>query len=103
MTSIRPSRAEIADARASFDDQSLQFRIAARFATAMNPDRMLNAYSWRAEGTDNPVLRTVYLLGLTCALALKYGTFVGPRADWPDPRDRSLNDRGMSPQHKADQ
>jgi hypothetical protein len=64
---------------------------------------MLNAYSWRAERTDNPVRRTVYLLGLMCAQALEYGNFVGPSEDWPDPRDLSQNDRGRSPQHKADQ
>jgi hypothetical protein len=67
----------------------------------MNPNRMLHVYSLRAEGTDNPVLRTVYLLGMMCAQALEYGNFVGPRADWPDPRYLSLYDRGRLPQYKA--
>ena len=69
----------------------------------MNPNRMLNSYLVRADVAVTPVLRTVYLLGMMCAQALEYGNFVGPSEDWPDPRDRSLNDRGMSPQHKADQ
>jgi hypothetical protein len=69
----------------------------------MNPDRMLNSYLVRADVAATPVLRMVYLLGVMCAQALEHGNFVGPSEDWPDPRDRSLNDRGRAPQHKADQ
>jgi hypothetical protein len=68
----------------------------------MNPDRMLNAYSMRAQVAATPTRRTVYLLGLMCAQALEYGDFVGPRANWPDPCDRFQNDRGKLPQHKTD-
>jgi hypothetical protein len=68
----------------------------------MNSNSMFYAYSMRAGVAATPVLRTVYLLGMMCAQALEYGNFVGPSADWPDPRDRSLNDRGTAPQHKTD-
>jgi hypothetical protein len=65
----------------------------------MNPTRMFYAYAMRSEGAATPALRTMCSLGMMCAKALEHGNIVGfigqgYGADWPDPRDRSLNDRG---------
>ena len=58
----------------------------------MNARAAAKHYFDLAESADTPTWRTVYTLGLMCAVAVTYGdivTFVGHTGyggDWPDPR-----------------
>jgi hypothetical protein len=58
-----------------------------------------------AKVADNTTWRTVYMLGLMCAMAVNHGTLVsfigeeGLGADWPDPRHagNGIPDDGSRP------
>jgi hypothetical protein len=58
----------------------------------MNVHIAYQRYLDAAKATESPTWRTVYVLGLMCAIAISYGDLVafvgndGYGSDWPDPR-----------------
>ena len=78
----------IADLRPkTFDQQERQLN------TAVNPVEMFRFYSEAAKEASCPTCRTVNMLGMMCAAAMRSGgifAFVGKGhgSDWPNPWER---------------
>jgi len=67
----------------------------------MNTTAMFKLYAERAKASECPTWRTVNMLGMMCAAAVRNGGFLafvgqGYGGDWPDPRDSAVTDHGSA-------
>jgi hypothetical protein len=68
----------------------------------MNTTAMFKLYAERAKASDCATWRTVNMLGMMCAAAVRNGGFLafvgeGHGGDWPDPRDSAMPGHGPAP------
>lgn len=72
----------------------------------MNTTAMFKLYAERAKASECPTWRTVNMLGMMCAAAVRTGGFLafvgqGYGGDWPDPRDSAMSGHdGASQQNR---
>jgi hypothetical protein len=79
----------------------------------MDPVRMYAVYGQAARTAVCPKWRTVHMLGMMCAAAIREGGIVafvgqGHGGDWPNPQEKSLRNLvkarpGSAPRQKANE